>query len=58
MIKRVQIIEVNSTHIIAGYPIDLVADDLKERGFKFEVQQPMVVWCNVFPPRRIPHAGF
>jgi len=33
MIKRVQIIEVNSTHIIAEYPIDLIADDLNEDYF-------------------------
>jgi len=33
MIKKVQIIEVNSTHIIAEYPIDLVGDDLKEDYF-------------------------
>jgi methyl-accepting chemotaxis protein len=28
------------------------------RGFKLEVQQPVVAWCSVLPPRRIPHAGF
>ena len=28
------------------------------RGFKLEVQQPVVAWCSVIPPRRIPHAGF
>jgi hypothetical protein len=28
------------------------------RGFKFEVQQLRVAWCNVFPPRRIPRAEF
>jgi len=26
-------------------------------GFKFEVQQPVVVWCNTFPPRITPHAA-
>ena len=26
------------------------------RGFKFEVQQPVVAWCNTSPPRRTPHA--
>ena len=26
------------------------------RGFKFEVQQPVVVWCNTSPPRITPHA--
>ena len=34
------------------------AAHLKRRGFKFEVQQLRVAWCNVFPPRRIPRAGF
>jgi hypothetical protein len=29
-----------------------------KRGFKFEVQQLRVAWCNVFPPRRIPRAEF
>jgi hypothetical protein len=24
-------------------------------GFKFEVQQPVVVWCNTSPPRITPH---
>lgn len=33
MIKTVQIIKVNSTHVIAEYPIDLIADDLKEDYF-------------------------
>ena len=27
-------------------------------GFKLEVQQPVVAWCSVLGPRRIPHAGF
>ena len=31
------------------------ADDFM-RGFKFEVQQPVVAWCNTSPPRRTPHA--
>ena len=25
-------------------------------GFKSEVQQPVVVWCNTSPPRITPHA--
>ena len=29
---------------------------INEGGFKFEVQQPVVVWCNTSPPRITPHA--
>ena len=33
MTKNVQIIEINTNHIITEYPIDLVGDELKEDYF-------------------------
>ena len=33
MLKNIQIIEINSNHIIAEYQIDLVGDELKEDYF-------------------------
>ena len=33
MLNSVQIIEINSNHIIAEYPIELVEDDFKEDYF-------------------------
>ncbi len=33
MLKNVQIIEINTNHVIAEYPIELVGDELKEDYF-------------------------
>jgi methyl-accepting chemotaxis protein len=51
----------------AGRGFAVVADEVRKLsslssetggGFKFEVQQPVVAWCSVIPPRRILHAEF